>query len=81
MDKQAMEFMAREMLTTDVITEKQVGKMFVQESQAGDDVAREGANLRRLQQRYALLPKCIPGCYPDEEIDRATYKLIHRGGK
>jgi len=71
MDLQVLEFMAKEMLTTDLDTERHVGEMFVAQKQAGEDIAKQGANLRRLQQRYELLPHHIPGKgYPQSDLAR-----------
>lgn len=76
MDLQALEFMSKEMLTTDIDTEQHVGEMFVAQKQAGEEVATEGANLRRLQQRYNMLPHKIPeNGYPQSDIDKTNNRL------
>lgn len=60
MDQQALEFMAKEMLTTDIDTGSHVAEMFIGQAQAGEDVAEAGALLIDLQRRYNMLPNRHP---------------------
>lgn len=76
MDLQALEFMSKEMLTTDVDTQDHIEEMFVEQAQAGVEVATEGANLRRLQQRYNMVPhKINENGYPDKDISETNQRL------
>ena len=76
MDLQALDYMSKEMLTADVDTQKHVEEMFIGQAQAGEDVASEGANLRRLQQRYNMVPHKIQGNgYPQSDIAETNQRL------
>lgn len=76
LDLQALEFMSKEMLTTDVDTQNHIEEMFVEQAQAGVGVATEGANLRRLQQRYNMVPhKINKNGYPDKDISETNKRL------
>lgn len=76
MDLQALDYMSKEMLTTDIDTQNHVEEMFIEQAQAGKDVALEGANLRRLQQRYNMVPhKIKDNGYPQSDIAETNQRL------
>ena len=68
--------MSKEMLTTDIDTGLNVEEMFVCQKQAGEEVAIEGTNLIRLQQKYNMIPYNIRDSgYTQSDIDETTNKL------
>lgn len=68
MDMQAIDFMNKEMMTTDSYTESLISNMFVRNAQAGIEVANAGRQMNSLQGRYGLLPYDDYG-YPQAQLD------------
>ena len=55
-DHQELDFMSKELLTTDIDTQRHLEEMFILQKQAGEEVAESGSLLQKMQRRYNMIP-------------------------
>ena len=76
MDIKKLNFMSREMMTSDVDRLEHVEEMFIKQKQAGKDIAEEGVKLHSLLEDTIMIPDETPNNgYPISDIDATTQRL------